>query len=376
MQTNITAASVLLTASVLALSSSASSQNEILYYKFDRGLGTEAVNYGSAPGPSTMKKGTATTTPWTTAGQFGGGLIGTKNNASTDYAYADTGFKGPLNGAFTVSWWMKERNNPGTGLSYVWGGVGSFRCFTNGVAGTTLWVRSWGGADIKMPTVGNNIQVRARAKGGVCVAVVVFPALVGWLAQWYVDGVPHGAAQNLTQGAAVAASTSTFKIGKHSSNSSSSVYDMDEFRLFNRLASPTEIKSWCTAPRAARGDFGAACGKLNLAGAVPTVGNARHTFTISGPGGTTVLMVFSPKPQPAIDLGTFFGAPLAGCNWHVGLGPLQVLLAIPKSGVLTIPVPIPNNRALAGVHVESQLLGRLTRTLSMSNALSSVVEIN
>ncbi|MHC5071613.1 MAG: hypothetical protein ACYTGO_14125 [Planctomycetota bacterium] len=306
MQTNITAASVLLTASVLALSSSASSQNEILYYKFDRGLGTEAVNYGSAPGPSTMKKGTATTTPWTTAGQFGGGLIGTKNNASTDYAYADTGFKGPLNGAFTV-----------TGLSYVWGGVGSFRCFTNGVAGTTLWVRSWGGVDIKMPAVGNSIQVRARAKGGVCVAVVVFPALVGWLAQWYVDGVPHGAAQKLTQGAAVAASTSTFKIGKHSSNTSSSVYDMDEFRLFNRLASPTEIKSWCTAPRAA-----------------------------------------------------------TGCNWHVGLGPLQVLLAIPKSGVLTIPVPIPNNRALAGVHVESQLLGRLTRTLSMSNALSSVVEIN
>ena len=80
-------------------------------------------------------------------------------------------WKGPLKGNVTIGWWIKQRVNPGTGLSYLWGGIGSFRCFTNGVAGTGLWVRNWGGADIKFPST--TFQARARASNGVCVALTI-----------------------------------------------------------------------------------------------------------------------------------------------------------------------------------------------------------
>ena len=220
------------------LAQSASAQSHLLYYKFDRGTGSDAVNYGT----------TGTTTNWVSPGQYGPSMLsGSANNSGTDFSYCDTGWSTGFTGDFTMHWWMKESSAPGTGLSYVFGGIGSFRCFTNGVAGTTLWVRAYGAAtdNIILPTVGDDLQVRARAAGGVCVGLVVSTNAIATTAQWYIDGAAHGPAQTLTTTPTVGPGTSSFKIGRHTSNTSSSTYDFDEFRLCDYAATPAEIASWC-----------------------------------------------------------------------------------------------------------------------------------
>jgi len=357
------------------------SQECLLYYKFDRGLTDNlAINYGSASLDSSLQKGSAgPTSPWVKPGKYGPAMLrGSSNTSSTNFAYCDTGHKAGFKGDLTLHWWMKERVAVGTGLSYLFGGMGSFRCFTNGVAGTSLWVRAFNATtvNIVMPTVGATIQTRARATGGVCVSCVVKTVSGTTTAQWYVDGNPHGSAQTLSQPPDVAASTSSYKIGKHTSNTSSSVYDIDEFRLCNFAATPAQIKQWCSAPTAASGAFGGACRiELGSTGGTPTVGNPSyaHTIKFNPPKNSPVLFVVGVTPTLPFDMGIAFPA-LSGCKWYASF---DVGLVLNVNGQVTIPGGIPNNPIFAGIHVDTQVLhASLTKGFDQSNAVSHVIEIN
>ncbi|MEE2886223.1 MAG: LamG-like jellyroll fold domain-containing protein [Planctomycetota bacterium] len=341
-----------------------------LYYKFDRGAETTAINYGDGPAPSTVV--TAGGSAWESPGRYGQSMLrGSKNDTSSEYNYCDTGFTGPIHGGLTIAWWMKERNSPGTKTCYLWGGLGSMRCFTNSTAGTGLYVRAvTGSTDIKYT---GDLQTAATAANGVHVALTI--DATGKIARWYINGVPDGAAC-VPSGADVAAGSSSFKIGKHTSDSSSSCYDIDEFRLVNRCATLAEIKLWSTASTADVGLFGERCGlAVETLGGTPTVGNNDYTHVITATPAVTTscLVVVGVLPAPSFDMGIAFPS-LAGCQWFPSF---DVQVAIPAAGGrLVIPSAVPNMAAAAGVHVFTQVLGVQGGTILMSNASDTAIEIN
>ena len=352
----------ILVATSVAFSVSLSAQCE-LYYKFDRGVGDTAVNYGTAAVESKIMS--MTTAPWAAAGQHGGSLQGSANTSTTDYVYCDTGWNAAVATDFTVSWWSKQRVVPGTALSYVFSGKGSFRCFTNGVAGTELWCRAWGGVDLKLPTVGGTFQTRAAAATGVSVALVV--DATNKSAQWYVDGAAHGAAIPLV--AAVAIPAGNFIIGKHTSDSSSFAYDVDEFRFCSRAATAAEIKAWHSLPHAAAGHLGKDCGIVMAGKGAPTEGNALFALDFKSAAAFRYLFVAGVKPLAGFDMGVAFPA-VAGCTWYTEFF-IQITGSSP--GSTSLPVPIPNGAA--GAAVEAQILGFDTAGKAMmSNAVSIKVE--
>ncbi len=212
---------------------------ELVYYDFNTGKGATAVN--QATGTDTTMTGTDA---WMHPARYGPSML--KGQPSTSTAWVESEFKGPITGDLSIHWWMKERVSPGTGLSYLLGGLGSFRGFTGGVAGKEFWLRAWGGTDLQLPTVGADLQTRAQAPRGVCVSLTIDGTAN--VAQWYIDGAAHGAAITITSGANVAAYANGFRVGKHTSDSSSSRYDLDEFRMVNRVATTAEIAMWCAGP--------------------------------------------------------------------------------------------------------------------------------
>jgi hypothetical protein len=360
---------VTLGASLVTLSSLASAQEE-LYYKFDRGVGTVAVNYGTAPVASEVINAGGSG-PWAAVGQAGGSLEGSPSNSATHYNYCNTGWTAAHTGSFTVHWWMKERYVPPS-TSYFFSGIGSFRCFTGGAANQDLLLRAWGGApaDIRMPLVGASLQTRAKAANGVTVSLVVDGTALS--AQWYVDGLPHGTAIALTSAAPLPNPSSLpLLIGKHTSNSSTSAYDIDEFRFASRAASAVEIRTWHNAPSAASGSFGPTnCGiTLTTSGGAPTEGNANHAYNIAGPANLQFLLVVGVQPQPGFDMGIAFPG-LKGCIFYPQFL-VQVVGAAPN-GAAVIPTPIP--LGTAGVGVELQILGFDASKQYMSNAVSTKIE--
>ena len=138
---------------LLALTASAvPAQSDVLYYKFEAGAGKKAINFAAGTGLAPAEGTFVNTYPgggsWA-LGKFGQGALlgshfdpknpGTRNSAY--YNYLNTGWLPKITGSFTVAWFMKERVNPGTSLSYLFSGVGSFRCFSN-VVKSTLFITS------------------------------------------------------------------------------------------------------------------------------------------------------------------------------------------------------------------------------------------
>jgi hypothetical protein len=340
-----------------------------LYYKFERGLGNRAVNYGNGGlGDGTIVQGTTPANAWVTPGRYGRSMLtGSNNSSATDFVYCDTGWTDAITGSISVHWGMKERNNPGTAISYMWG-RSSFRCFTNGVASTGIWLRSWGGPDLKYPTT---FQAESRAANGVCIGLVIDAANL--TAQWYRDGVALGAPVVIPNGVNVPAFTSGFNIGKDTSDSTTSVYDTDEFFFSNRALSAAEMAALCNAATAGCGPIGESCGiEHGCDGGPPKLGNSNYRLTAQGPtGGMNYLLVFGVTRVPDFNMGIAFPH-LSGCRWYTAF---HVQLAgNTTNGQVLLPLAIPNMPSLAGVGVDSQMLGAPTSgPIVMSNAISTEI---
>ncbi|MCA8955437.1 MAG: hypothetical protein KDC87_05150 [Planctomycetes bacterium] len=362
------------------VTASGASPGCIMYYKFDRGFGTEEINYegtsGGAPATGTMIKGTTPASSWVgTRPGFGLAMQGSTPSNATSFNYCDTGWKGGITGEMTVAWWCKERQPAGTLANYLWGGFsGGFRCFTGGVAGAGLYVRSTPG-DIILPATSNFTTLAQRAQG-VCVAVVVSnSATAGVQAQWYLDGVASGSPITLTS-FAVATSTSNFTIGRHLSDSTASAFDIDEFKLCNYAATPLEIRQWCAATWAAWGSLGRPWGLWHgCVNGPPRLGNANYGLTIEGDPNSLALLVLGFKPIPPFDIGRWFGQ--SRCLWYTGFD-YQTLAVLNAQGELLLPLAIPNQQTLVGLSIDSQVLGRspASTVVDISNMNSTKIELN
>jgi PKD repeat protein len=203
---------------------------EVLYYKFD-GSGTSVPNLASAPPVGTT---TATIMGGLTQGGSGtlcdGTIIGTGAASSTDYV--NTGWAPNIGtGSWSISW-RSSGISTNTTLYYIFGdaNTASFRCFTNGVAGSTNWIiRGAGLTDVYInggalatPTHCTYVydqplnQVRAYLNG----------VLVSTVAQ---------TAPNLT-------GTGPLKVIGYSTNVGAPLGGiLDEFRVYSRALTQAEI---------------------------------------------------------------------------------------------------------------------------------------
>jgi Concanavalin A-like lectin/glucanases superfamily len=345
----------------LGLLSLTLSAQDVLHYKFDAMGGNKVINYakGTTQGPAEgTLMGTATAKQRWAPGKFGGSLMGGANQTSTARNnYVSSGWDGAFSGSFTVAWFMKEQSSPGATLSYIFSGIGSFRCFTNGVAATGLWLRAWGGVDLKLTT---DIQALAK-KGWTHIALVVNATTKR--ATWYINGVA-GTPITIAANPNVAKGTS-FSVGMHTATNLASTYDLDEFRFTRRAATATEVLVWSRAVSAADAPYGTGCGGTLsplFAGAIPRLGQAKYGIKaqFKNPGVVAVMVGASrstflgvPNLLP-LDLGGVFTA-LKGCMLENSMDLVVGKLA-GGTGSLSIPLPIPNDKNLSGATLFCQCL--------------------
>jgi len=210
--------------------------SDLLYYAFD-GSGTSVPNDASTPPAGTSVatlQGGLTQGPG--KGACGGGaVIGTGVSGTTDYV--DTGWAPDRGtGAWTISLWTSDIE-PSATLFYIFGDANSssFRCFTNGVAGSNNWMLRGAGLTDVIVT------------GGATVA----PSMTTFVydpAQNQVRGYVNGAlVTTVGQGAVNLTGTGPFKLVGYASNIGLPPNaSIDEFRLYGRALTDQEVANLYT----------------------------------------------------------------------------------------------------------------------------------
>ncbi|MEO8514626.1 MAG: T9SS type A sorting domain-containing protein [Ignavibacteria bacterium] len=199
---------------------------DILYYKFNSGS-TTTPNYAS-PGqglPIAVLLGGQTCGM---TGQFDSALVGVAGSSTTNYV--NTGWNMNFGtSSWTISFWLN--NIPTTGTNYLFGNdiTTSFRCFTNGAAGT------------------GNITLRANAFANVDITgVLPGPSVVHIVydsaasnVKTYVNGVFQS---TITQAPLNLIAAVVFKVGGYGTATAlGQGWLLDEFRVYKRALDAAEV---------------------------------------------------------------------------------------------------------------------------------------
>ena len=201
----------------------------VLAFGFEEGTGTTTADVSGNAHPGTLVGAT-----WTTTGKYGRAVA---LNGSTQYVRVDA----PSAPTGDFSWMVWA--NPTT-LS---GWRGLLEIQTSGSAGVELALNAG------RPQVWSNGQLRLSATGVLAVNTWTHVALTrgGNTLTVYVNGVSVGTA---TETAAFSWSTCPFLIGVDADSGCTGQLNgqfagqLDEFRLYNRALSPTEIQAAMNAP--------------------------------------------------------------------------------------------------------------------------------
>ena len=202
---------------------------EVLWYKFDQ-AGTSLTNYASAP-----PAGTATATimggSFTQSNAFSAtakALAGTGQPSSSDYV--NTGWAENVTGSWTMSFFTSDIV-PSATLWYILGDVnaGSFRCFTNGVAGANNWI-------LRGPV--SDVLINGGATAAPHMIAFVYDQPAGAI-RGYLDGV---LVNTVAQASASIVGAGPFKVGGYSSNATLNG-KMADFRFYSHALTDTEIQA-------------------------------------------------------------------------------------------------------------------------------------
>lgn len=205
---------------------------ELLYYQFNETTGTTTANLAQ-PGVGTTPAPVNGYTMGGT-GQFGGGLRGAVGTGATHFV--DTGWVTALGtGSWTLSFWFDNRaTNPGGALQYLCCDLtaGSFRIFSNGVAGAeNLILRGTGITDVTITGGASYTAVAAVA----WVYDSSVPEIRAYLNGVKLATVPQAAALTIN-------GTANFKVGGYGTSPGLLPNGVvDEFRLYSRALSDAEI---------------------------------------------------------------------------------------------------------------------------------------
>ncbi len=197
---------------------------ELMYYQFENGS-TSVANHaltpvGTNPAPILGTLNTSGT------GQFGSGLTGAAGTGAADYV--NTGWATNLTGSWTMSFYMANWN--GTAFHYILGDntAGNLRVFAAGAAGSN-------NITLRGPVA--NVNVTGVASGSFVIHFVYDASIPEIRA--YKNGVLNA---TVAQAALNITGTGPFKIGAQGSSAGLPLgMVLDEFRLYNRALSATEI---------------------------------------------------------------------------------------------------------------------------------------
>lgn len=204
---------------------------EYIWYKFDS-TGTTVPNFASNP-----PTGTATATlmgglTQNANGICNGSVMGTGVSSTNDYV--NTGWAPNLGtGSWTISW-RAQGISTNTTLYYIFGDLGtnSFRCFTNGVAGSTNWIIRGGGL--------TDVYINGGALLTPTVCTYVYDQPLAQV-RAYLNG---NLVSTVSQGTVNITGTGPLKVVGYSSNVGAPVGGMlDDFRVYNRALNPQEVLS-------------------------------------------------------------------------------------------------------------------------------------
>ncbi len=234
---------------------------ELLYYKFNA-PGTSVVNHASTPvgtnpapitGPDLYIGGT---------GLLGTALIGTGGSSST--GVINTGWNTNLSGSFTIAFWTSNVA-PSSTLYYIFGdaGASSLRCFTNGAAGANNWMLRGGG----LP----DLTFTGAATLNPNMMHAVYDAPAGEY-RAYINGV---LVSTLSAPTSNTMTGTGFQIGGYSSSSNLSG-NMDEFRIYNRALTQSEITATYNVELGANA---LDAGIISIDSPVPPVAPGSHAVT-------------------------------------------------------------------------------------------------
>ncbi len=260
----------------LVIGSFAQSTPELLYYKFD-GSGTTVPNMASAPPVGTTN---ATimggVTQGGSSGQCQGALIGSGISASSDYL--NTGYATSLSGSWTISMWTSNIT-ASTTLFYIFGDgtAGSFRCFTNGVAGANNWI-------LRGPLT--DVLVNGGATVAPHVTTFVYDAVAGNI-KAYLDGV---LVNTVAQAAITLSGTGPFKVMGYNTNVGAPVGGLlDEFRMYNRALTATEVADLLTIDAVVTTDPSnqTVCAGVNTSFSITANDATGYQWEVSTNGGTS-----------------------------------------------------------------------------------------
>ena len=150
--------------------------------------------------------------------------------STTDYV--NTGWATSLSGtSWTISFWTADVT-PSATLFYIFGDLSasSFRCFTNGIAGPSNWILRGGGL--------TDVLVTGGATVAPSFTTFVYDSVAGQV-RAYLNGV---LVNTVNQGTPTITGTGPFKvIGWSDRVGMANGGKLDEFRVYNRALSPTEI---------------------------------------------------------------------------------------------------------------------------------------
>ncbi len=253
---------------------------EVLYYKFD-GTGTSVPNLASAPTAPTATIMGGVTQGGNTLCQ--GSLIGTGVSSTTDYL--NTGWNPNLGtGSWTISFRTSGISTNAT-LYYIFGdaNTNSFRCFTNGIAGSTNWVIR--GANI----VDTYINGGALNTPTMCTYVYDSGALQ---MRAYLNGV---LVSTVAQTGVNLTGTGPLKVMGYGSNVGAPAGGlMDEYRLYSRALTAAEVAQ-LNNPFTPSGFTGSDVAFCTGASVTLNIGNWPYTTAAWSNGSTTdTAMVMSP----------------------------------------------------------------------------------
>ncbi len=202
---------------------------ELLYYRFDR---TDSIVLNMA---SNFPTGTDTAHIFggmyqDSTGQCGHALVGSGISSATDYV--NTHYAPNLGaGSWTISFWTKNIT-PSSTLFYIFGDINtaSFRCFTNGVAGADNWMLRGAGL--------TDIVVYGAAIMAPTMTTFVYDSLTSNV-YGYLNGV---LVSTVAQTTINLTGTGPMKVGSYNTNTGLPAGGlMDEFRLYDRALSATEV---------------------------------------------------------------------------------------------------------------------------------------
>jgi hypothetical protein len=341
-----------------------SAQQDIVRYTFDSTDTQSVINYASGP-LAAPKFGTTT---WPAEYSYVNGRFGNALAASMYMGlsgkYVLTGWNGGYQGALTIAFFL--RNDLATSpneYSPVAGQPG-WSIATGGSAGPGLQLHGWGG-----PDVNGDFGVAVHTMPGWNhFAIVVDP--VAGQATWYHNGVPATPTPIST---GVVFAGGQMVVGADYVNWCGSLYEIDEFVMMARAATPAEVALMAQAPIASVVTFGNVTPVVMQATSLPTAGNLGFALQVSGPANTLFVLAAGSSYARAgvvelpLDLGTII---LGASGQFLRVSPDTSLAGVLSNGVATVPIPIPDQPQLLGVQLFAQVIDLTAAGVVVSNGVA------